>query len=319
MGLGTPSVGASGGYRVHDVVRELLRDGGRSFSFEFFPPRDDEAERQLWQVIRRLECLAPTFVSVTYGAGGSTRDRTTRITGAIARDTTLTPVAHLTCVGASRAELRRIVGGYADRGVFNVLALRGDPPGGPASPWTPHPEGFDHAVDLVTLLRSLGRFSIGVAATPNGHPESPDLEHDARVLRMKADAGAEYAITQFFFDPEDYFRFRDLADRFGVTIPIIPGIMPLTNTSQIERFAVLSGTPLPPAAAERVRAVAQDPAAVREVGVDLATRLCRDLLDGGAPGLHFYTLNRSTATLEVFRRLGVSARRPVPGSGHRSG
>ena len=298
---------------MHDALRELLAAGERSYSFEFFPPKDDAAERQLWHVIRRLESLAPTFVSVTYGAGGSTRDRTTRITGAIAGETTLTPVAHLTCVGTSRGELRRIIGGYAASGVRDVLALRGDPPGGPAAAWTAHPDGFDHAVDLVRLVRALGSFGVGVAATPNGHPESPSLDHDARVLRMKVDAGADYAITQFFFDADDYFRFRDLAAAHGVTVPIIPGIMPLTNIGQVERFAVLSGTPLPPAAMERVTAVADDPAAVRAVGIDLATSLCRRLLDGGAPGLHFYTLNRSPATLEVFRRLGVRAVRGVRG------
>lgn len=291
---------------MREALSGLLGRGERSFSVEFFPPRDDEAERRLWDAIRRIESLAPTFVSVTYGAGGSTRDRTTRITGAIARETTLRPVAHLTCVNASRAELRRVIGGYLDSGVRTVLALRGDPPGGPGTPWVPHPDGCDHAVDLVRLATSLGRLGVGVAATPNGHPESPGLDHDVRVLRMKQDAGAEFAITQFFFDVEDYFRFRDLALGAGVTIPVIPGIMPLTNINQVERFAVLSGTPLPAADAERVAAVAHDPAAVRALGIDMATVLCSRLLEGDAPGLHFYTLNRSTATLEIFRRLGLA-------------
>src|SRR3954447_20145227 len=180
-------------------------DAGRSFSFEFFPPRDDAGEAVLWEAVRRLEPLEPTFVSVTYGAGGSTRDRTTRITAAIAQDTTLDPVAHLTCVGASRAELRQVIGGYADAGVRTVLALRGDPPAGPGAPWTPHPEGLDHAVELVRLIRGVSRFTVGGAAFPGGHPGSASLDHDARVLAAKADAGADFAVTQFFFDPAAYF------------------------------------------------------------------------------------------------------------------
>jgi methylenetetrahydrofolate reductase (NADPH) len=287
------------------TLREAMVTG-RSFSFEFFPPKDDAAEAQLWQAIRRLERLNPTFVSVTYGAGGSTRDRTTRITARIAADTTLHPVAHLTCVGAPRAELRRVVGAYAGGGVRTVLALRGDPPGGPGSPWDRHPEGLDHAVDLVRLVRGLGDFSVGVAAFPDRHPESPDLEHDARVLAAKADAGADFAVTQFFFEADAYFRLLERTARHGVDLPIIPGIMPVTNVRQIERFAQLSGTPVPERVAARLRSVADDADAVRRVGVELASELCSTLLAGGAPGLHFYTLNRSTATLEVFAQLGAA-------------
>jgi len=282
---------------------------GRSFSFEFFPPRDDAGEALLWEAIRRLESFAPSFVSVTYGAGGSTRDRTTRITAAIAASTTLTPVAHLTCVGASRAELRRVIGAYAASGVGTVLALRGDPPGGPGSPWTPHPEGLDHATDLVRLVRELGTFEVGVAAFPDVHPESPDIDHDARILAEKADAGATFAITQFFFEADGYFRLVDRLAAVGCDMPIIPGIMPVTNLKQIARFPQLSGKPLPPAVLERLESAAADPAALRRAGVEIATELSSQLLDGGAPGLHFYTLNRSTATLEVFADLGLAARR----------
>jgi methylenetetrahydrofolate reductase (NADPH) len=281
-------------------------DAGRSFSFEFFPPRDDAGEAVLWEAVRRLEPLAPSFVSVTYGAGGSTRERTTRITATIASDTTLTPVAHLTCVGASRAELRRIVGGYAAAGVGTVLALRGDPPGGPGAPWTAHPEGLDHAVDLVRLVRSLGTFEVGVAAFPDVHPESPGLDHDARVLAEKADAGATFAITQFFFDADGYFRLVDRLAALGCDLPILPGIMPVTNLRQIERFPQLSGKPLPAAVLRRLEAAAADPAALRRAGVEIATELCATLMDGGAPGLHFYTLNRSKATLEVFAALNMT-------------
>jgi methylenetetrahydrofolate reductase (NADH) len=282
---------------------------GRSFSFEFFPPRDDAGEAVLWEAIRRLESFGPSFVSVTYGAGGSTRDRTTRITAAIAASTTLTPVAHLTCVGASRAELRRVIGAYAASGVGTVLALRGDPPGGPGAPWTPHPEGLDHATDLVRLVRELGTFEVGVAAFPDVHPESPDIDHDARILAEKADAGATFAITQFFFEADGYFRLVDRLAALGCDMPIIPGIMPVTNLKQVARFPQLSGKPLPPAVLERLESAAADPAALRRSGVEIATELSSRLLDGGAPGLHFYTLNRSTATLEVFADLGLAARR----------
>jgi methylenetetrahydrofolate reductase (NADPH) len=290
------------------TLRELLNRGGRSFSFEFFPPKDDAAEAALWQAIRRLEPLAPTFVSVTYGAGGSTRDRTTRITGAIARETTLTPVAHLTCVGASQGELRQVIGAYADAGVGTVLALRGDPPGGPGQPWLRHPDGLDHAVELVRLLREVSRFSIGVAAFPDKHPESVDIDQDARVLAEKAEAGADFAVTQFFFEADTYFRMVDRVAALGCELPIIPGIMPLTNIRQIERFAQLNGAALPGWLLKRLEPVADDPAGVRRVGVEVASELSRRLLDGGAPGLHFYTLNRSTATLEVFANLEATAR-----------
>jgi methylenetetrahydrofolate reductase (NADPH) len=293
---------------LESTVPARLAAGERSFSFEFFPPKDDAGEAVLWEAIRRLEPLNPTFVSVTYGAGGSTRDRTTRITAAIARDTTLTPVAHLTCVGASRSELRQVIGGYADAGVRTVLALRGDAPGGLGTPWTAHPEGLDHAVDLVRLVRGISRFTVGVAAFPDGHPESPHLDHDARVLAEKADAGAAFAITQFFFDPAAYFRLVENLASLGCSLPVIPGIMPVTNIKQIKRFAELSGTPLPASVVDRLDAVRDVPDAVRKVGVEIATELSRNLLDGGAPGLHFYTLNRSTATLEVFADLGVVAR-----------
>lgn len=289
------------------TVRELLAAGGRSFSFEFFPPRTDVGERSLWQVLRELEPLHPTFVSVTYGAGGSTRDRTVRITGEITAETTLTPVGHLTCVGASRSELRSVIGSYAAAGVRTVLALRGDPPGGVGSPWVSHPDGLGHADELVSMLHSLGDFSIGVAAFPDGHPESAGPDADARVLARKAELGADFAITQFFFNADRYFELVERAHRFGAGIPVIPGIMPVTDVRQIERFAELSGTPLPADLLDRLDAVADDPEAVRAVGVDYATQLCGRLLDGGAPGLHFYTLNRSTATREIYQALGISA------------
>ncbi|HEY8457908.1 MAG TPA: methylenetetrahydrofolate reductase [NAD(P)H] [Actinopolymorphaceae bacterium] len=301
MSLGLPSTRPAA-----TTIRELLSRGDRSFSFEFFPPKNDQGEKQLWRAIRELEPLSPTFVSVTYGAGGSTRDRTVRITGRIAVETTLTPVAHLTCVGHSRAELRSVIGAYADAGIANVLALRGDPEGGPGRPWIPHPDGLDHAEELVRLIRQLGDFCVGVAAFPEGHPEAESLEADAQVLARKAAAGADFAVTQFFFNADDYFRLVERASRYGCEIPIIPGIMPVTNVRQIQRFAVLSGAEFPPRLAERLLAVEDDPRAVRAIGVEVATELSTTLLAGGAPGLHFYTLNRSTATREIYANIAGS-------------
>jgi methylenetetrahydrofolate reductase (NADPH) len=303
MALGLPSKMPGGA----TTIRELLAAGDRSYSFEFFPPKDDDGERVLWKALRQLEPLRPTFVSVTYGAGGSTRDRTVRITGQIAADTTLTPVGHLTCVGASRAELRSVVGAYADAGVRNVLALRGDPPSG--AQWTAHPEGLLYAEELVRLVRGLGDFCVGVAAFPEGHPEAESLDADARVLAAKAAAGADFAVTQFFFAATDYFRLLDRLAALGCSIPVIPGIMPVTNVRQIQRFAQLSGAAFPADLAERLCAVEDDPEKVREIGVQVATELCDELLAGGAPGLHFYTLNRSTATREIYARLGLAAGR----------
>jgi len=289
------------------TVGELLRAGGPTFSFEFFPPKTDEGERQLWQAIRELEGLRPSFVSVTYGAGGSNRDRTVRITQRIAEETTLLPIGHLTCVGNSVAELRSVIGAYADAGVRNVLALRGDPPGGPGAAWEQHPEGLAHADELVTLVRSLGDFSVGVAAFPEGHPESASLDEDARVLLAKQEAGAEFAITQMFFEASHYFALVERAQALGCTIPVLPGIMPLTNISQLERFAILSGTAFPDELAARFRAIADDADAVHALGVEAASALCQELLDGGAPGLHFFTLNRSTSTREIYEGLSLAS------------
>jgi methylenetetrahydrofolate reductase (NADPH) len=289
---------------VHESLRDLIAEGGRSFSFEFFPPKDDEGARQLWSALRRLERLRPTFVSVTYGAGGSTRGRTMQITERIARDTTLTPVGHLTCVSASEGELRRVIGQYADAGVRNVLALRGDPPAD--GPWTPHPDGLDHAVQLVDLLRRAGSFCVGVAAFPDVHPESSGADHDAQVLVDKAAAGAEFAITQMFFDVEAYAGLVTRVRARGCDLPIIPGLMPITGLRQIERVAGLVGAAVPSWLVDRLLRAGPDAADVRRAGIEVATALARDLLDAGAPGLHFYTLNRSTATVEIYQGLGLS-------------
>jgi methylenetetrahydrofolate reductase (NADPH) len=284
-------------------VSDLIAAGERSISFEFFPPKDEAGERQLWRALRELEALHPTFVSVTYGAGGSTRDRTIRVTEGIARETTLTPMAHLTCVGHSREDLRSVIGSYAAAGVRNVLALRGDPPGGPGTPWTPTPGGLAYATELIELVTSLGDFCVGAAAFPQGHREADSLEHDARVMRAKQEAGAAFAITELFFRVQDYFALRERCDAAGVHIPILPGIMPITSLPQIVRMTELSGREIPPEVVDRVSRYDGDPAAVRAEGITIATELCDELLSGGAPGLHFYTLNRSRATREIYSRL----------------
>jgi len=281
-----------------------LAEARPSISFEFFPPKDDESEAALWLAIRQLERVHPAFVSVTYGAGGTTQDRTVRVTKRIADETSLTPLAHLTCVGASVHQVRQVVGQYAASGVRNILALRGDPPGNVRGQWTPHPEGLDHADQLVALIRTLGDFTVGVAAFPDVHPDSPDLDHDVDVLVRKADAGASFAITQMVFDADTYLRLRDrVAERRD--LPITPGLMPVTNFKQVARMSQLMGTPLPAQVVERLERVSGDPVATREVGVQIATELGQRMLAEGAPGLHFITMNRSTATLEVHRNLGL--------------
>ena len=279
------------------TIADLLHSGRWPlFSFEFFPPKDEIQQRQLWQAIRELEALGPDFVSVTYGASGSTRDRTITATEAIALHTTLRSMAHLTCASQSRDQLRRVIGSYAAAGVRHVLAIRGDMPGGPRVPFEVHPEGLRNATELVAMVRELGNFCVGVAAFPEPHPEQNDHDLDARVLVDKANAGASFAITQLFFTAADYFALVARVRALGCDLPIIPGIMPITNLRQLQRFAELSGAALPTSVTDRVQAVADDVDQVRKVGILIATELSEQLLAGGAPGLHFFTQNRSRAT-----------------------
>lgn len=283
-------------------IADLLA-AGPTCSFEFFPPKDDAAARALEQTISELSVLDPSFVSVTYGAGGSTRERTRDVVINIERSIGITAMAHLTCVGHSRDELITLLDEYRAAGVANILALAGDAPAD--DPDALSRGEFEHAIELVELIRSQDAFSIGVAAHPEGHPRSPDLYSDRRHLADKL-LLADFAITQFFFEAEPYLRLVDGLSAFGCDKPVIPGIMPVTNAAQVTRFAQLAGAEFPRHLAARFEAIADDANAVRALGVELATDLCRRLLDEGVPGLHFYTLNRSTATREIATNLGLA-------------
>lgn len=280
-------------------IRDLLA-AGRTFSFEFFPPKSDEAERTLEKTLGELEPLHPSFVSVTYGAGGSTRERTRDIVVHIERDTSMTAMAHLTCISHTRADLRSLLEEYVEAGIANILALGGDPPTEPDAPLGE----LTYAAELIELVQEVGDFSVGVAAHPELHPRSPDRESDRRFLAAKL-AMADFGITQFFFRADDHLRMVDELSALGCEVPVIPGIMPVTNVKQIKRFSELSGAAFPEDLAARLDSVAEDPAEVRRIGVEVATQLCQDLLDAGVPGLHFYTLNRSTATREIYANLGL--------------
>ncbi|MDQ2795847.1 MAG: methylenetetrahydrofolate reductase [NAD(P)H] [Actinomycetota bacterium] len=290
------------------TVRECLAQPGPTLSFEFMPPKTPEDERRIWKSIRELEPLRPSFVSVTYGAGGSTRDNTIEVVERIAHDTTLLPVAHLTAVNHSNAELRSLVGRFADAGIVNLLALRGDPPGDVDGEWVKHAEGVEYASDLVQLLAAHSDFCIGVAAFPYKHPRSRTIEDDTEWFVAKCRAGADYAITQMFFDAEDYLRLRDRVVAAGCETPIIAGVMPITTMNTIERSTQLSGADFPPHLREQFDAVADDPKAVRALGIEHCIELSQRLLDEGAPGLHFITMNFSKAPREVLAEVAMPAR-----------
>jgi methylenetetrahydrofolate reductase (NADPH) len=281
-------------------VSDLLA-AGRTYSFEFFPPKTDAAQLSLGRAIAELEPLSPSFVSVTYGAGGSTRQRTRDVVTWVRRETSITPMAHLTCQSHTRAEIRSILDDYRAAGIENILALGGDPPQDPADV---RPSDYTYATDLIDDIDPLDHFSIGVAAHPEVHPRSPDRAADRRQLAAKL-RRADFAITQFFFEAGHYLRLVDELAELGVDKPVLPGVMPITNPGQVARMAQLTGAALPAWLTERLERV-EDPADVRRIGVDVATQLCAELLEAGAPGLHFYTLNRSTATREIYAKLGLA-------------
>lgn len=287
-------------------IADLFTRGGEPvFSFEFFPPQTDDGRVALLRTIRDLAGLKPAFVSVTYGAGGSTRDRTIDLVTHIKNEIGIEAMAHLTCVGSSRAELEQILDRLEGGGIENVIALRGDPPAGQAD-FRAHPDGLAHAIDLVKLIRSADRpLCVAAAAYPEGHVENPSREDDLRRLVEKTAAGVDVLITQLFFDNRHYFEFVERARVAGIGVPIVPGIMPITNVAQIERFTRMCGATIPDALHDRLEPVRNDNESVVRIGIDHATSQCRDLLRGGAPGIHFYTLNRSRSTrtiLEALRR-----------------
>ncbi len=286
------------------TIAERLRSATEPlFSFEFMPPRSEDEFDTLWKAIENLAPLGPDFVSVTYGANGSQRERTLRATSRVMEHTQLQTIGHLTCVDQPVDQLEQTIAGYAEIGVNHILAIRGDMPGGPTVPWQRHPQGLANATELVKLIKATGDFCVGVAAFCTPHAESQDADLDARILVDKAEAGAEFAITQLFFEPDQYFDLVDRVRALGCTIPIIPGIMPVTTVKQLSKFAELSGTELPRQVVQRLTAVADDPEQVRVVGARIASELAVTLLRGGAPGLQFFTQNRSVATRQIFARL----------------
>jgi methylenetetrahydrofolate reductase (NADPH) len=278
-------------------------------SVEFFPPKDDAGEARLWEASSALETVAPDFISVTYGAGGSTRDRTIQITKEITKRTGRGTVAHLTCVGSTKDELIEILKQYKAAGIKSILALRGDPVGGPAANWVTTDGGFDHADQLVELAISQVGFDVGVAAFPDGHPASGgNFDKDIDVLLRKEELGATFATTQFFFESSKWETLVTKLEARGSKLPVIAGILPITNVKQLHRMAELGGTPIPGNISKLFNDISEDPDAVRKAGADLATKLCEELIALKVPGLHFYTMNTALATLEICTNLGLTSR-----------
>jgi methylenetetrahydrofolate reductase (NADPH) len=291
--------------RVTQILEAARGRGEPVFTFEFFPPKTEEGERVLMETVAALRPLQPAWVSVTYGAGGSTRAKTVELVRRLKRESGIEPMAHVTCVGASRAEVAALLDEVAAAGVENVLALRGDPPRGEAS-FRPHPDGFRHASELVAFIRgepARWPFCIGVAAYPEGHPETPDRAADLRHLKAKVDAGADFLVTQLFFDNGAYERFVGRAREAGIGIPILPGIMPFTSVEQVERFTATCGATIPSRLHAAMEALRADPDGARELGVAYSSLQCQDLLRAGVPGIHFYTLNRSPSTRAIVAAL----------------
>ncbi len=286
-------------------ISEILKQVKRSISFEFFPPKTGEGEEALFRTIKELEFIHPTFVSITYGAGGTTRERTIRVVKKIHTQTNLTVMAHQTCIGHTRKEIIDILSQYKEIGVQNILALRGDIPQGQEETFVFPPDGCRYANELVSLIRETfgDWFSIGVAAYPEGHPESPDLDTDIHYFKKKVEAGAEFAITQMFFDNRYFYNYIEKLQKEGIDIPVIPGIMPITNFKQIKKFADMCGATIPGELIQKLQAVADKPEEIEKIGIDYAIQQCEDLLKNGVKGLHFYTLNKSKATIEIYNRI----------------
>jgi methylenetetrahydrofolate reductase (NADPH) len=285
--------------RIDEII--ATREGP-VFSFEFFPPKTEDGERNLREALDTLRALEPDFVSVTYGAAGSTRDRTVELTKWIKQELGIEAMAHLSCVGSTRDELNGILDGIAGAGIENVLALRGDPPRGQTE-WTPHPGGLHYSTELAALIAERYPLSIGAACFPEVHPEAPDMAHDLRFLKEKVASGASFLITQLFFDNELYFNFVAEARGAGIDAPIIPGVMPITDVRQIKTITGMCGATIPPRLLEALEWRADDADAVLQLGVSYSTLQCAELLARGAPGIHFYTLNRSPATRAILSAL----------------
>ena len=283
-------------------IVEILKTNRRAVSFEFFPPKDDAGFTALFETIETLKPLDPSYVSVTYGAGGSTRRKTVELVKRIKHEIGIESMAHLTCVGATRDEIAEVLDDLEASGMENVLPLRGDPPKGETE-FQSTPGGFRYASELVEFIRERYSFCLGAACYPESHPEAPSVEADLENLKRKVDAGADFLITQLFFRNEDFFRFRERAQAAGISLPILAGIMPILNVKQIKRFTRMCGAGLPDDLRRKIEAVEDDPEAVRQIGVYHATRQCEDLLRNGVPGIHFYTLNRSTATRAIYQSI----------------
>jgi methylenetetrahydrofolate reductase (NADPH) len=291
--------------KISDLLRFARERGEPVFSFEFFPPKTDEGVKALFETVEALRPLAPAFVSVTYGAGGSTRARTVELVKRLKRESEIETMAHVTCVGASRQEIAATLDEFAGAGVQNVLALRGDPPRGETT-FAPHPDGFRHASELVAFIRGQPErwgFCLGAAAYPEGHPETRDLDADLQHLKTKVEAGADFLVTQLFFQNAAYEGFLARARAAGILLPVLPGIMPFTNVEQVERFTATCGATIPPRLQAAMEVRRADPDAARDLGVAYASLQCQDLLRRGAPGIHFYTLNRSTSTRAIVAAL----------------
>jgi methylenetetrahydrofolate reductase (NADPH) len=294
--------------KITDLLRFARERGEPLFSFEFFPPKTDEGVASLFRTVEALRPLGPAYVCVTYGAGGSTRARTLELVKRLKHEAEVEAMAHLTCVGASRDELAAVLDELAAGGIRNVMALRGDPPRGETA-FTPHPEGFAHASDLVAFIRSQPKrwdFCLGAAAYPEGHLETRDLARDVAHLKIKVDAGADFLVTQLFFENDRYFQFVERARTAGITVPVLPGIMPIQTVEQIERMTKMCGAGLPRALGAAMDVRREDPEAARELGLSFATLQCAELLRRGAPGIHFYTLNRSPSTRAILSALRIT-------------